>query len=159
MGGNTPLVQISTSIITEGAIRDVVRDSGVDLGLIINGNIDPSILGQGFRFDAHFQIWRSADSALVHDSWWSNGNYPVSVDSLPGGGTAWWILQSPNPNQVSAWGMNDGDGGWAEAGNQGMYLYRAYFFVDTSTYLGGGLFAPHGSSQFAYADDHPFWVE
>jgi hypothetical protein len=156
MGGHTPLVQISTSIITEGVVRDVIRNSAVDLGLIITGAVDSSILGRGFRFDARFQIFRAADNGRIFDHWWSGGNYPVMVDGLPGGGSSWWIMVNTSP--ASGWGLNDGEGGWAEGNNEGMYLFRAYFFVDTSTYT-GSLFRPNGTSEFAFADDHPFWVE
>lgn len=156
MGAHTPNVQISTSIMTEGITRDVIRNSAVDIGLIINGSIGAPLLGSGFRFDARFQIFRAADNGLVYDNWWSNGSYPVIVDSLPGGGSVWWIMFNTAP--ASGWGLNDGEGGWAEGGTQGMYIFRAFCFVDTSTYS-ASLFHPNGTSEFAFADDHPFWVE
>jgi hypothetical protein len=155
MGGHTPNVTISTSIMTEGVTRDVIRNSAVDIGFIINGSIGSPLLGGGFRFDARFQIFRAADNGRVSDVWWTQGSYPATVASLPGGGASWWIMLS---DIASNWGVNDGEGGFAEGGNDGMYLFRAFFYVDTSTY-GSGLFHPNGTSEFAYADDHPFWVE
>lgn len=108
--------------------------------------IDPSLFGSGFRFDAHWVIVRTADNQAVDDFWWSGvSGYPQTVDRLPG--SNFWI--SLAWNQASDANVNSGGGGNAEGSKEGMDAFRAYFFVDTSTYS-NGLYRPNGTSEFCY---------
>jgi len=154
MSQHTPLVQITgTSVGADGVTSDIIR-IGNGFTLVINATIDPSLFGRNFRFDANWCIVRVADNQVVYNWWWSGGNYPVSVDSLPG--PNFWI--SLTWNQASDANVNAGEGGNAENSHEGMYAFRAYFFVDTATY-GGSLYRPNGTSEFAIADDHYLWRE
>ncbi len=155
MGQHTPKVQItSTSVGADGATSDIIR-LGQGFTLVINATIDPSLFGSGFRFDAHWVIVRTSDNQAVYDRWWSaNPGYPQTVDSLPG--PDFWI--SITWNEASDANVNSGGGGNAEGSRDGMYAFRAYFFVDTSTYS-NGLYRPNGTSEFAIADDHFLWRE
>lgn len=155
MGQNTPKVQITgVSVGADGVTSDIIR-LGQGFTLVINATIDPSLFGSGFRFDAHWVIVRTADNQVVYDFWWSGlSGYPQTVESLPG--SNFWI--SLTWNEASDANVNSGGGGNAEGSKAGMYAFRAYFFVDTSTYS-NGLYRPNGTSEFAIADDHFFWRE
>jgi hypothetical protein len=153
MGQHTPLVNISsTNVGADGVTSDIIR-LGQGFTLVINGGIDQSLFGHNFRFDAHFQIFRASDGQRVNGQWWSLGGYPVVVDSLF---PSFWI--SLTWNQASDASVNSGEGGNAEGSNEGMYIFRSYFFVDTATYS-SSLFRPNGTSEFAIGDDHYFWRE
>jgi hypothetical protein len=153
MAQHTPKVQItSTSVGADGVTSDVIR-AGNNFTLVINGTIDQSLFGQNFRFDANFEIVRVADNAVVYNTWWSGSGYPVSVDSV---WPSFWILFWWN--HADDVNVHSGEGGNAENSKEGMYVFRAYFFVDTAKYS-ASLYQPNGTSEFAIADDHYFWRE
>jgi len=155
MSQHTPKVQItSTGVGADGVTSDIIR-LGEGFTLVINATIDPSLFGQNFRFDANFVIVRASDNQEVYNWWWSAlSSYPVSVDSLPG--PNFWI--SLTWNHAGDANVNSGEGGNAENSREGMYAFRAYFFVDTATYS-PSLYRANGTSEFAIADDHYFWRE
>jgi hypothetical protein len=159
MPGNTPLVSISSVAVSASPqpVPDVIINSFTTVSLIINCFVNASLFGNGFRFDANFQIVRGADNQIVSNNWWSQatGGYPFSLDNFRGFGSNFFILLSNGGNNF---GLNDGDGNNAEGGNNGMYIFRPYFFVDTGLYS-ANLVRSFGTSQFAFGADHPFWVE
>lgn len=160
MPGNTPLVSISSTSVTASPqpVPNVIINSGVTLFLTINCFVDPSLFGNGFRFDANFQVVRAADNQIASNNWWTQANpnsYPFDLDSFQGFGSNFFITLF---NTANNFGINDGDGNNAENGNSGMYIFRPYFFVDTGEYT-ADLVRSLGSSQFAFAADNPFWVE
>lgn len=152
MPQSTGLVQITnTWVESDGSPVQVVNNAGT-FAACMSMTIDPSLIGNGYKFDINWQVIEVA-TGLINNGWASQmqGNsYPIFIDTwFPGGGgDATWIIAGNH----SSFGINGGDNNFAETQGFGMYILRVYIFIDTSDV------AP-GNDQWAVYDDLYFWCE
>jgi hypothetical protein len=160
------LLTITDSWIeTDTAITGVQSNEINPISFWVSLSIDERLLGQGYRFDANFQIG-SMSSLWLYNTWISQGNwsdaqgvehngYPVGVDQL---------FPVAGDYTIGAWGpaqhftVYGGIANDAETNGQGFYFLRVYMFVDTSKY-DGNLGQTQGTSQWAVADDVYLWCD
>jgi hypothetical protein len=159
MEQNTPLVQITqTWIESNGNQVQVIENEGTDLQLWMSMTIDPSLVGNGYRFDINWQIIEVMTSHIQLNTWSSElfGPYPLLVDQTfaAGGGSYSWFIE----NSAGNFGVHDGGGQWAETQGSGMYILRVLIFIDTSEYE-VSIYKSFGTSQWALSDDLAFWCE